>query len=421
MIGIFTKPLETVDAADLVELCERRWPEGYTVEFKRTLPHRQGREDAWIAGGNRVEEYAYEKIFAEIVAFANGQGGTLVLGIAETKDKPPCADIVNPVPRVGELARRFDDKARTAIDPPLPRLHIRPIETEAGAGAIVFRLGPSRSAPHRLTSNGRSYRRHGASTIEMNMREIQDMTLNVARGTAGIKAAFAERRAAFQEWGNKSGQTRALGALRITAIPLEPMLDLGRLFGRRDLWPQDRRYKISVGGTTYEVVTPAQDTSERPILRGTSHFGDASFQVSRREIHQDGKVDIWIGRAPRPLPGSADAEELLILYHGWTLGAVLEVLTMVDLLRTESGAPEAEYGVEIEIVKFGANKARFAYIEFGGGAMGGQYLIQPPIFLPPLVVGGTSTFEQALNSIDVDMFDAIGIRREKPAPLKLTS
>jgi hypothetical protein len=31
----------------------------------------------------------------------------------------------------------------------------------------------------------------------MTMREIQDMTLNVARGLAGIDAAFTQRRAAF--------------------------------------------------------------------------------------------------------------------------------------------------------------------------------------------------------------------------------
>lgn len=149
---------------------------------------------------------------------ANAQGGSLFLGIAETTDKPPRAHAVNPLPRVGELARRFEDQARSCIDPPLSRLQILPIETDGqGGGVVVFRAPPSRAAPHRLTTTRESYVRRGPSTVKMTMREIQDMTLNLARGLAGVDATFKERRGAFHDWGRSQ---REVIAYRVTALPL---------------------------------------------------------------------------------------------------------------------------------------------------------------------------------------------------------
>jgi hypothetical protein len=41
MLGVFSKPLETLTPADIGELCEQAWPEGYQVEFKRSLPNKK--------------------------------------------------------------------------------------------------------------------------------------------------------------------------------------------------------------------------------------------------------------------------------------------------------------------------------------------------------------------------------------------
>src|SRR5262249_16414834 len=152
--------------------------------------------------------------------------------IAETSDNPPRADAIMPLPRVGDLAGRFEDQARSCIDPPLPRLQIRAIETDAqGGGVVIFRTPPSRAAPHRLATTRDCYVRRGSSTMKMTMREIQDMTLNLARGLAGIDATFRERRDRFREWAGS--QTDAV-AYRVTALPLVDLPDPGRIFGKRD-------------------------------------------------------------------------------------------------------------------------------------------------------------------------------------------
>ena len=103
---------------------------------------------AWTTGGN-VEQLGKARLFKEVVALANTSGGHLILGIAETKDKPPAADKVTPVSHCLELAERLE-RAAQSIDPPIPLLGVRGVPTEPdGAGVVVFRVPQSRSAPHR--------------------------------------------------------------------------------------------------------------------------------------------------------------------------------------------------------------------------------------------------------------------------------
>src|SRR5215472_4480823 len=236
MLAVFTKALDLVTAADIAELPAQTWPEGYEVEFKETLPHKRGGVDPWVIGQGGITDYARDEILAEVVAFANSQGGSVFLGIAETSDNPPRARAVVPLPRVGDLARRFEDQARSCIDPPLPRLQVRPVETDRHCGGVVvFRTSRSRAAPHRLTTTRDAYVRRGSSTVKMTMREIQDMTLNVARGLAGTDATLRERRDAFRKW--EAGNQKPNAAYRVTALPLVDLPDPGRLYGKRGLFP----------------------------------------------------------------------------------------------------------------------------------------------------------------------------------------
>jgi hypothetical protein len=104
MLPALTKPLESLTAADLEELIRRRWPESENVEYKSEF-HRErpNQPDSWYSGGN-IFQQAKNKIFKELIAFANTSGGRLFLGITETRDRPPRADTIQPVPRWVEVA-----------------------------------------------------------------------------------------------------------------------------------------------------------------------------------------------------------------------------------------------------------------------------------------------------------------------------
>jgi hypothetical protein len=350
MLAVFTKPIELVTAADIAELPAQTWPEGYEVEFKETLPDRRGGQHPWLTGGD-IGDHARNEILSEVIAFANAQGGSVVLGIEETSDKPPRARAVVPLLRIGELARRFEDQARSCIDPPLPRLQIRAIETDGqGGGVVLFRTSPSRAAPHRLTTTRESYVRRGSSTVKMTMREIQDMTLNVARGLAGIDATFKERREAFHEW---AGSQKQVVAYRVTALPLVDLPDPGRLYGKQGFFPVRRKFTATVGGRPVDLVTRIVDANESPVLRGVLRSGSYGSGASRWSLYQSGLTDLWISVPPLKVPGAAPTDPArIILYHGEILGAVANSLSVIDHYRGHIGAPDVEYGIEIEICRF---------------------------------------------------------------------
>ena len=90
------------------------------------------------------------------------------------------------------------------------------------------------------------------------MREIQDMTLNTARGRAGVDALFEERRTKYGELAS---------ALRVTGVPVEIIPDPGRMFGRREYYPPLRRFLADINGVSKQLVLPGDPSAERPILR----------------------------------------------------------------------------------------------------------------------------------------------------------
>ena len=98
MLAVFTKPIELVTAADIVELYAQTWPEGYEVDFKEALPDRRGGQHPWFTGGD-IGDHARDEILSQVIAFANAQGSSVVLGIEEASDKPPRARAVIALPR----------------------------------------------------------------------------------------------------------------------------------------------------------------------------------------------------------------------------------------------------------------------------------------------------------------------------------
>jgi hypothetical protein len=427
MLAVFTSPLELVTAADVAELPAQTWPEGYEVEFKKTLPHRTAGAEPWLAGqGGRIGDYARNKILAEVIAFANSQGGSVFLGIAETSDNPPRAQAVTPLPRVGDLAQRFEDQARSCIEPPLPRLRIRAIETDGQeGGVVVFRVPASRTAPHRLTTTRESYVRRGSSTEKMTMREIQDMTLNVVRGLAGIDARFANRRSAFEGW--VETELHAV-AYRVTALPLIDLPDPGRLFGKQGIFPGKRDFKATVGNKAVDLEMPIiGGYDERPCLRGISRSGRRIAGAFNWELHQNGLVDFWISVRPWRAPG---APLQLDVHHSEILAAVANSLAIVEHYREYVGTPDAEYGIEIQLYEFKdvirrtadviqLGKYSVLYSGFFAEAGLDSHAVRG-ILLPRYSVGAHHEFADLLSAVDIDLYDALGVRRIAPPLLRVT-
>lgn len=360
---MLTKAFDQIIAADIEGLCERGVYESQTLEFKQDLPGDGGRADAWNAGG-KISPTARDGLLREIVAFANAQGGTLILGIAETKEKPPRAESITAVSRIHELADRLQEAARACIEPPLGALQVRGIVTSGEReGVVIFRTSASLAGPHRVAGDGHAFIRRGPSSVQMTMREIQDLTLDVARGAERLESIFAHRTSSFTQWVQTSATE--VGAFRITGVPL------GSFPGVPDIIAQGRtprvrgrsRHLVLIDGASVDCAAPPHG-GVRPIVRGFRLH--AQDDATRIDVYQSGLVDMWSRHAP--VGGKH-------FYIGWLLGSYLLVLDLIESLRTVASSPDFEFALEFALAGHTVTP------RFGGE----QYPFQGWFLAPPTI------------------------------------
>jgi hypothetical protein len=116
-----------------------------------------------------------------------------------------------------------------------------------------------------------------------------------------------------------------------------------------------------------------------------------------------------------------------MLYHGWVLGGVANVLVLIDAFRAAAGAPNAEFGIEVEVARLGPERLSpggeftpdptpFVYQGLlGDYGLGQHELIDLPLIVPRLSVGPREEFDDIIRLIDVDIHDAAGSRRTPPS------
>jgi predicted HTH transcriptional regulator len=136
------KSFDQIIPEDITELVRHGVYENQLLEFKRELPGERGRPDPWLTGAD-FTAYARDHLLREVTAFANAEGGTVIVGMDQTRDDPPRAAAICTIPRIHDLATRMENSARACIDPVLPGLQIRGIEVggAAGEGVVLFRTG----------------------------------------------------------------------------------------------------------------------------------------------------------------------------------------------------------------------------------------------------------------------------------------
>jgi hypothetical protein len=416
---MLTKPLDQITATDISDLCAQGGVhESLTIEFKRELQSRDGkRPDAWMTGGDTFSDFARDRLFREIVAFANAQGGTLVLGIEEIGGNPPRAGAVMPLPRADDLAARLEDAARACIEPPLGGLQVRGIVTDqaTGAGVVLFRTLASPHGPHRVAGDGHAFIRRGTSSVKMTMREIQDLTLDLARGAARLDGIFQQRATGFHDWFHQAILGRAHG-VRVTAVPLSKLPSALRVARLTDGGHFEERFSARFEGSEEEqtLLAPLRGATTRPILRGcrAAHRYEQTLAVEL-DILDQGIVDLWWWHAPE--------KETPSLYLGWILGSVHLVLKLVNWVRERTDTPEWQYGLELEVAGLAATGAAVATPRNPLEAVPIQRMGRfadtidvPPVVFPRLSWQSSDEQEEILNLVMRDILDSGGVRQ--PAP-----
>ena len=144
-MNFFEKSLEQITKADIEWLIQSEVREGTDIEYKRSLPTSDGNDDRWITHGDRIGDAAKNDIVRELIGFASTVGGSLLLGMDETKEKPSRAKAIVPVPNAGSLADKLKMACRDLVEPAIPNLEVTSVPIAQGGEGIVILRVPNRS------------------------------------------------------------------------------------------------------------------------------------------------------------------------------------------------------------------------------------------------------------------------------------
>ena len=424
MIELLTKPLEQIDKSDIETLISAKVLEGEQIEFKKTLSASgKNRTDPWIGGEDQIGESAKNKILKEVVAFANAHGGALLLGIDESNNKPPVAAAFNLIPRCTELAERFKLVFRDRIEPNLLRLEIRAIPIENEAGVVIFRVGRSPLSPHRITKTLICPIRRSDRCEDMTMREIQDMTLNLAKGHKKIERKFAERSKCFQrDFQCLQSPNDAFG-FRLSAMPVSDEIRLERVFYANEIVGEFSKPNVKVfrqyhanqeeltGVSGYHNMFPSD---WRPMLRGTraevdqSSFGDI-IRIYYWEIHCDGLVELGfysLREFTHPTTGEFGQ---LALHVNVPVVEFANLIVWSDKMRKQASVPTTEYALDVEFTVVGGNvpvtPSGSSTLRYFGDI--GELQPDTKIF-PRYALGDLDDFSQLVALFERDFWHSIG-------------
>ena len=336
---MFGKSIKDLTLEDIRKLILEEVPEDESIEYKKTLPAKKG-IDTWFSE-QKIGEYARNQIVSEIVAFANRSGGTLVIGIDESDDSPKRAKDITPLTQAHDLADRFKLIFRDCIDPKLPSIEVRAILTnDAGDGVVVIYVPKSLSAPHRNASTKECTIRRNDRAEDMNMREIQDMTLNVEKDIARIDNYFSVRKKLFDE--NIKNFDATCHGIRVSATPLYryQVKNLGT--DRTDL--DFRPFSGLLNGSRLNLPMQFPPNSRKPILRGVrGEFNNLSIH-SFFEVYENGNVEFCMFIKPQ------DNEGIPYKFFPTRLFAIISnVADKIHNLKVGSDLPDIEYALEVQL------------------------------------------------------------------------
>lgn len=354
-MSITDKPLTELEAADIEALIADRAQEHSRLEFKRAVPAKKGSgPDTWYSRQEKIGQHGKAELIAELVAFANSGGGTLIVGIEEDtrRNEPATACGICEIPKCEEFAQRFVQSAISLVDPPLPSLDVRGIVTgDDGAGVVVARVSASRLRPHRVTKLGNCFVRRGENRVTMTMTEIRDMIINTRLGMERVEKRLDALGADFTRYlaaQARRGPGSTLFGYRVAGVPMFESLDLGALIREipREFSPGDVTVcLITRDGKTrpwqLAPIATRQHSTLVPRL-GCVEFGSAEEDnARRRRFYRDGALTAEFVGKERAGRWTFDAT--------WVLGDVVNMMRMVASVRGLGGVPDVEYGLQLEL------------------------------------------------------------------------
>jgi hypothetical protein len=281
------KPLNEIEWSDIETLRDSGREEDDTIEYKGSF---SGGPD-YLEFNDTKRTKAIEGIAREVVAFLNGRGGDVIIGVKEAANDHPKIEEITPIRNIDQAVDRLGQSLAALIEPAQSVLALRAIRKVDGDadGVIVVRCPPSLRAPHRFASSKDCYIRRGRASVPMPMDEIQDMSVQRRRTLDKRQSLLLKQFDGMPEGRVRRTQlTHTRLHVRIAFLPLvETQIDFTDAFLHS---LENSMPKLFVGDTLQTFDSPFThiDSMWRPTLRGR-------FQ-SYLEDNQNGCRDLLISR-----------------------------------------------------------------------------------------------------------------------------
>lgn len=131
----------------------------------------------------RNSESCKMKLSKSVSAFANAAGGTLLFGVAESKDEgshPRRPTDIEPVDIAAFSAERLEQSLRGRIHPPIDGVQIEPVPATPDGNGVVYVIVVPKSDTAHQAADHKYYRRYNFMAEAMLDHEVRDV-MNRAR------------------------------------------------------------------------------------------------------------------------------------------------------------------------------------------------------------------------------------------------
>lgn len=286
--------LDQITLDDIEALVTFQRSESRTLDFKEVFP----------SGDHK----GVRDFLADVTAFANTDGGDIVIGVREDKNGV-AAEVVG-IDRAGldQELRRIDDQLRSLVDPRVPQFAVRELVRPDGTAVLVMRVGASLVAPHRVAHDrsSRFFRRANRSNFEMSTTEL--------RQAFAASQDFPNRirdlhRRAVEAITGKDMPTRIVDrpTLTLTVAPLSVLREARDISVSRDyaVLPPDPmggiHYMVGLDGLIVLVDVDEEQGARAWSVNHRLGYVDIAWAVGR---NAEGKKIIWPRSIVDHLPGA---------------------------------------------------------------------------------------------------------------------
>lgn len=406
-MSLFNKEFKYLSKSDIEDLINEKYPEDLHVEYKGKLPCNKG-NDPWYKDQKKIGDKARNEILEEVIAFANSDGGFLIIGIEETKNKPPRADRVNYLPEVNALAERIKYQIRDCVEPKIPNYSVRGIECDGKGGFLIVRVERSYLGPHRSLPSKECYVRRNDSNDKMTMREIKDLTMTNYNYHKNLQDRFLKRKEEFNynfqfgriPYKNQFGKNEGSGRIgfRITFLPISNLVQFQNLIEAVKV--TDTYSKLYLANKDFENITSKfQPNSIRPIIRGILCYGD-ELNVT---INENGLIEYIAVVDGKDGDLRIDAK--------WLIQCCYSGAMLLEKLKESNNVFDNEFAIEVELV---STPNQFTGITFFHNKYSDISIInEKSVLFPRYSYKESEDIGKLLNYINIDFTNMCGINEEK--------